>query len=684
MIISYNWLQKYFSEPLPSPEKLEELFIFHACEIEGVESIKNSAGLVTDTVLDLKVLPDRAHYALCHKGIAGEVSTMIDMPCEKLSLSEIKVTSDKQPTIMIEAKNFCRRYVGRYVEVQGSGKSSDRTINLLNAIGQRTISPVVDATNYVMFDIGQPLHAFDADKVKGNIVVRAAKAGEKIELLDSSEGVGRVIELTIEDHVIADDDGPIAIAGVKGGKRAAITAETKHLILESANFDPTIVRRTSTKYDLRSESSKRYENEITPELAIQGMHELSDLILKSIPDAKFGSIVDVYPMKAVQTVIELDPKYISERLGVDIPAETSKKILESMGVQVVDKKENIKDKILGAPLSNDVQDVVWQLTIPYHRLDLTIPLDIVEEVGRIYGYDKVIGILPPKIDGVVKVLPAYYLSEKIKNILVSRGFSEVSLYSLVAKGEIETAKPLARDKAFARMNLNDGMSACVEKNVLNADLMGLSSIKIFEIGHVFSNTGESIHLSIGAAQVKKVKGVNGKKLIMEVIEIIGKEIGVDTAAINPILTVVEKGQLAVCELDLGELLKAYKLPTNASYTDLGFGPTSSNMYKKISPYPFIVRDIAVFVPEAVSADQVWSEIEVGIKTVGITGLDAKNNTIQLLARHSLFDTFKKDGKVSYAYRMVFQSMERTLTDDEVAKIMDSINSMLKGKGWEVR
>ncbi|MEI6305015.1 MAG: phenylalanine--tRNA ligase subunit beta [Candidatus Taylorbacteria bacterium] len=669
MKISYNWLQKYFSQPLPSPEKLEELFIFHACEIEGVESAKNSDGEIIDTVLDLKVLPDRAHYALCHKGIAGEVFSMIGIPYKSKESSNIVVATDEKPTIKIDAASFCRRYVGRYVEISDSGQSSAEMIAQLNAIGQRSIGPIVDATNYVMFDIGQPLHAFDADKVKGKIVVRAAKLGEKIELLDSSEGVGRNIDLAEGDYVIADDEGPIAIAGVKGGKRAAITAETKHLILESANFDPTIVRKTSTKYDLRSESSKRYENEITPELAMEGMKELTELISEAIPDAKFGPIVDVYPIKAVQTVIEMDPGYISERLGVDIPSETSEKILESMGVLVTDVKQ------------------MWQLTIPFNRFDLTISDDIVEEVGRINGYDKVIGILPPKVDGVVKVLPAYYLSEKIKNILVSRGFSEVSLYTLVAKGEVETAKPLARDKAFARMNLNDGMLSCVERNVLNADLIGLPSIKIFEIGHVFSNTGESIHLSIGAAQVKKVKGVNGKKLIMEVIEIIGKEIGVDVAALNSMLTIVEKGQLAVCELDLGELLKVYKLPANASYTDLDFGPTSANIYKKISPYPFIVRDIAVFVPEAVTAEQVWAEIESAMKTLTIGAADTKageGNALQLLVRHSLFDTFKKDGKTSYAYRMVFQSMERTLTDDEVAKIMLSINSVLKGKGWEVR
>jgi phenylalanyl-tRNA synthetase beta chain len=706
MKISYNWLQTYFAKQLPSPEKLEELFIFHACEVEGAEKIKTwdktndgKSHEIEDTILDLKVLPDRAHYALCHKGIADEVFSLTQIPRVTKPVVQIKEATDKKPSIKIEAKGFCRRYVGRYVEVAPAPVSSSARFHLavcglLDAIGQRSINPIVDATNYVMFDIGQPLHAFDADKVKGNIVVRAAQKGEKIALLESSEGLVREIELTEQDHVIADDEGPLAIAGVKGGKRAAISSDTKRLILESANFEPRAVRRTSTKYDLRSESSKRYENEITPELALDGMNELSALILRVIPDAKFGPIVDVYPTKAAQTFIEIDPKYISERLGIEVPVETSMSILENMGILVENPhymypQRTVSASAEAAPRSpspslspkvvSDAysEDSYWKLTIPFNRLDLSIPDDVVEEVGRIYGYEHIKGVLPPNHEGKIRVLPIYYLSEKIKNILVTQGYSEVSLYSLVAEGEIEAAKPLARDKAFARPTLALGMISCVEKNVLNADLIGLDSIKIFEIGHVFSNAGESIHLSIGAAQVKKIKGVNGKKIIGDVIEILGKELGI-TAELKVVSSKLqEKGNIAVCEIDLNELLRIYKLPSNASYDDLGFGPASTNLYKKISQYPFIVRDIAVFVPDSVLADEVWGAIESGIKNTAA-------NSLELLVRHALFDTFKKDGKVSYAFRMVFQSMDRTLTDDEAGKIMTTINVELKQKGWEVR
>jgi phenylalanyl-tRNA synthetase beta chain len=701
MKVSHNWLQTYFDKPIPSADALAELFTFHSFEVERVERLRDSTYRLTDTVIDAKVLPDRAHYCLSHLGMAEEVFFLTKQPMKSnRSSKSILVSLDVKPTIKIEDPHFCRRYMARYIELN-AGKPltaaqsfSQQMRSFLEAIGQRAISPIVDATNFVMFDVGQPLHAFDADKVKGAIVVRAAKKGEKIELLDSSEGPGKEIELLASDHVIADDIGPLAIAGVKGGKRAGITPSTKHIIIESANFDPTAVRRTATRLDLRSESSKRYENEITPELASPGMNDVSILISQGYPNAKFGPIVDQYPFKAVRTMITFDPILVEMRLGIRIPPREVKDILERMTIAIADEDGTGK----------------WRLTIPFTRLDLKIPEDIVEEVGRIYGYGHIPGLLPPVSKAKVPVLPMYYLSEMIKNVLVEWGFSEVSLYSLVAKGEVETAYPLARDKAFARANLTDGMMACVEKNALNADLLGLDSIKVFEIGRVFSKDGESTHLSIGLNKLRKYKNMDEweKDLQISIKEIFtnlmnqlgidsksiedgihrleifsnGKRLGQSFSQVAVDTYIIDNGRISiwrvrggVLEINLDELLKSYKAPSNALYSDLHFGPASPNMYRKISPYPFIVRDIAVFVPESIQADVVWQAIEKGIANASASGL---------LARHSLFDTFKKDDKVSYAFRIVFQSMDKTLTDDEVNKIMEKINIEMKGKGWEVR
>ena len=651
MKVSRNWLQTYFEKDIPSAEKLAELFTFHSFEVEGVETIG------ADSVIDVKVLPDRAHYALSHKGIADEVAVLTKVSPRNRYVEPVPHAVPEAPSISISDPEFCRRYVGRYVEVspeQVTPPSPTWLKDSLEAIGQRSISLIVDLTNYVMFDIGQPMHAFDADKIKGGIVIRSAKEGEKITLLD-----GKEVTLSAIDSVIADDEGPLVVAGAKGGKRAEVTASTRRIMVESANFSPTAVRRTSTRHDIRTESSKRFENEITPELAIHGMNNFSALLAELLPGAKFGPVVDEYPAKPKQTIIALDPAYVSERLGVSVPEETMKDILTRMGIRVQAK---VDSEGQGSPL--------WTLTIPFDRLDLKIKEDIVEEIGRIFGYEHIQGVLPPKAESRVPVLSMYYLVEKIRNILVEQGFSEVSLYTLVSEGEIETAKPLAKDKAFARRNLCSGIMACLEKNAFNAELLGLDAIKIFEIGHVFEKDAEKIRLALGVAQIKKVKGIKSDAILAAYLELLAEKL--DTELVlqeDPIV----KGAYAGCEIDLDELLVNFK--PGSSYEELDFQPASPNKYKKFSLYPFIVRDIAVFVPEDVRPEQAWETIQKGIDD---------SQAAHLLVRHSLFDTFKKDGKVSYAFRMVFQSFEKTLTDEEVGSIMEKINAGMKGQGWEVR
>ncbi|MDB5238712.1 MAG: phenylalanyl-tRNA synthetase subunit beta, phenylalanyl-tRNA synthetase beta chain [Candidatus Parcubacteria bacterium] len=655
MKVSRNWLQTYFDKDIPSADELAELFTFHAFEVEGIEKLDENE------ILDVKVLPDRAHYALCHNGIAREVSVITGQPFKANRIPPgPQATLETRPQVRIDAPEFCRRYMARYAEIPRVKESNPHAVTMLEGLGQRAINAVVDATNVNMLDNGQPLHIFDADKVKGTLVIRAAKKGEKIAVLDSSAGTDREVDLLETDYIIADDEGPLVIAGVKGGKRAAVTDATRRLIIESANFEPSAVRRTSTRLNLRSESSKRFENEITAELAAAGMDNTCALIQYNIPETKFGPIIDEYPVKALQTVMEFDPAYIEERLGVKVSLDNAKDILVRMNIGVAEAST------VGAA------GPLWKLAIPYERLDLVIREDIVEEIGRIYGYDHVQGILPPPPAAPVSVLMPFYLTEKIRTILADKGFSEISLSTLVSKGEVETAYPMARDKAFVRSNLSEGVMNAIEKNALNADLLGLYSIKVFEIGRVFSTGHESLRLSLGAVQIKKVKGLKSETFLAEAVQAIEEALAIKT----PTPVIITKGAFAVCEINLDPVLHSYVLPQGASYAELNFGPGSPNRYKKFSQYPFMVRDIAVFVPnDTIESTDVWNFIEKGIEAVGVQ---------DLLARHSLFDTFKKDGKVSYAFRMVFQAPDRTLTDAETNAVMDRIYAEMKEQGWEVR
>jgi len=364
--------------------------------------------------------------------------------------------------------------------------------------------------------------------------------------------------------------------------------------------------------------------------------------------------------------IPVTVEQINHSLGTEIPEKEIISILKKLDIGVEGK---------GGELI---------LAIPENRADLTTWRDMPEEVARIWGYEKITPIIPKKEATKLAIDKTFYYSEKIKNTLKDMGFSEVYLYSLVSKGDMEIEKSVATDKNFLRTNLTEGVVKSLEFNARNADLLGLDTIQIFEIGKIFPKTGERTSLCIGIKNAKKKQErVNDKiKTVRDdLMKALGAEIAVlctvdDTGGIislkgKPIgMTNNTDG---ILELDLDSLIAA--LPEPKSYADLHFKKAAQVEYKKFSQYPFIARDIAVFVPESVSSEDVWKIIKKGV-------VDAQG--MELLAHSSLFDTFEKDGKVSYAFRMIFQSMERTLTDTETNAIMEKVAAEVKSKGWEVR
>lgn len=643
MKVSYNWLATYFKDTLPLPEKLGELFNAHAFELEGLEKVGN------DTMLDLKVLPDRSHYALSHRGIAREASVIAKMPLKALIKPEIEV--DKAiPVVGVVVKDakLCPRYMARRVSGVSVAESPEWLSERLLTIGARSINTIVDATNYVMFDVGQPLHAFDADKVEGDIVVRLAHPGEKIVVLD-----GREIELRETDLLITDSKGPLAIAGVKGGKRAEVTSETKNIIIESANFNPTSVRRTSTRANLRNDSSKRFENEITPDMCTDAMNRVTALILELSKGAKAGNVTDIYPNPAISWTVDVSVSYISSMVGMTVSAGEVEDILKRQGCQV--------------SVSGDMVSI----TPPLDRLDMIIPEDIGDEIARIKGYGELVGVETPAI-APVAIDKTYYWAEKVKNSLVEAGFSEVLLYALVPKGAFEVAYPLASDKSALREKLSPKLSQSLVENGRNSDLLGLETIRICEIGKVFPKTGEKTSLCIGVLQVKKKKGVTSESVLKESLSIFEKTLDIK------ISDKIELGSFgAVIEIDFDAVVKTLSEKNSVqNVSDLKFVPLSQDKkYIPFSHYPFITRDIALFVPATVGGGEV---------AAALCAAASKAAGILLVKGPDLFDTFSKDGKTSFAFRMIFQSFEKTLSDDEVNAFMDAVYSDVKARGWEVR
>ncbi len=642
MKVSYNWLQTYFKDPLPTPEELSELLTFHVFEIEELEKKGN------DTVLDVKVLPDRAAYALSHHGIAFEIAAITGLEKITPHLASQGLPSRGETSARVEVKvedtDACVRYSARYIGNVKVGPSPAWLKEKLEILGQRSINNVVDAANYVMLDVGQPLHAFDADKIKGGIVVRFAKEGEKITTLDNKE-----VNLDSTILVIADSIGPLAIAGIKGGMRAAVDDHTKNIIIESANFNPSLIRKTSGKIGIRTDASKRYENAVPSETTLPALEEMTKVVSDLAQSDKIGPITDINNKpQTPEKKISLSTDYIVKMLGVNISEPEISTILQRLKLDYVHK------------------DGIFEVISPLWRNDIQIPQDIVEEVGRIYSYKKLPATELPATSFKPKINKTFYYSNKVRDILVELGFSEVYTYTLRNKGDAEILNPLASDKNFLRENLAEGLLESLSLNARNADILGLDQIKIFEIGKVFKKNTEYNALAFGITNIKKGLPKTGA-IIRETLQKLGEGLGVEMK--NTV-----QDNVSVYELNLDKEIEDLPEPTENKLYPVAQVTTP---YKRFSVYPFAVRDIAVFTPEGTTEETVRAIIE-------------KNwGEILLKDKIRLFDVFTKEiegvKKTSYAFRMVFQSFERTLTEDEINSVMKNITDEMNGKeGWKVR
>jgi len=637
MQYSYNWLKKYVPD-LPPAGKLEEGIIFHAFEVEGLEK-KNG-----DQLLEIKVLPDRAHDCLCHLGVAREVAAIFDLLLVKTETKEVTTLAMEPLDIKIVDPKLCRRYVGRRV-IGVKVEPSPEWLRLsLEAVGQRSINNIVDTTNYVLFDLGQPLHAFDADKVVGAISARAAKIGEKITTLDNRE-----IILNESILVIADEQGPLAIAGIKGGNRAEVDANTKNLILESANFNPVVIRRTCAKINLRTDASKRYENELSSETALEAMKSLSSILIE-VAGGEYGEIVDVYPTPLGVRGILVDPAKVNNKLGLNLATAEMVTILKRLAIEA----SEVGGKITAI--------------VPHWRIDLTEDVNLIEEIGRIYGYEKITPIIFPDLPAdayrAKKYEQRFMALNKIRELLVGDGFSEVIGYALTNKGEVELANPLASDKGFLRTNLSDWSQDRIVFNLSHV-LFDDEPVKIFEIGRVFkADLSEKTMLAIGLSYRKKQKKIDAKNKLEEIVTVLNQKLEVDLKIVDSLDLGDGAGYIFTFELD--DSLISKEVTVNLSdFLSPAF------TYKKISAYPRIIRDIAVWVPEETDIELVGGEIKTSAGSLCVEG-------------PILFDEFAKEGRKSLAFRLVFQSFDKTLSDDEVNKEMETVTAKLQTNGWEVR
>lgn len=776
MKISYNWLQEYFEKSLPNPKELADLLNLRALEVEEIEEKDG------DSIFEIKVTPNRAPDCLSHIGIAREVAihtgvSMIDAPYFEIISTDFK--SDFSVEIQ---EGGCIRYMAREVSDVVVSESPIELKMKLESIGQRSINTIVDITNLVLYELGQPMHAFDKDKLDGNLIKIGSPKEKSFVTLDNKE-----IELIDEDTTIQDVKNNLAIAGIKGGKKAEVDSKTKNIILESANFFPVKVRKTSRRTTIQTDSSKRFENGLSPKIAEKALHLACFYIKKYASDksTQFSNVIDIYPRPQNRKyVVGVSFNHISEKLGVDISKEDFEKTLTLLGIefeilssrdeilkhakeavgkpykygasvlydapnlfdcaslvayayslggialprisidQFVFSKSIIKEDALPGDLifantgntihhgiwyeskeflpgtkieqgvdhvgiylgenkvlhanskTNNVtiedlndseyfkniigfgtcieQDEKYILHIPYERLDLKTEIDIIEEIGRVYGYEHIKPVplnFKPYSD-----VSIYEKIATIKSCLVDNGFDEVITYSFFNKGDINVIKPLAKDKSYLRTSIVPLLTNALDLNFRNKELFAEDLIKIFEVGHVFTQEGEKTMLAIAVRSATKK---NKPKLILEEIcTVLSQKTGIR-------FSIDIKENQEIIEIDLEQVL-------NSDFkTDNTLKPFEHVVYEPFSLYPFMARDIAVWAKNT----KTKSDIE---KIIIDNGTD-------LLVRYDLFDQFSKDERTSYAYRLVFQSYDRTLTDEEVNPIMEKIYITLQDDAdFEIR
>ena len=604
MKISRNWLQTFFDKPLPEARVIADALTFHAFEIESVEN----------DVLDVKVTPNRGHDCLSHRGIAKELSAILNLPLvpHPYGITDVSLEPKTDALkVTIENPQLCPRFTAAYIKGIKVSPSPDWLRTALESIGQKSINNVVDATNYVMFNVGQPLHAFDASKLKmknekWKIVVRNAKAKEKMIGLDDKE-----YGLSASTLVIADGNTgeAVSIAGIKGGKPTGIDEATTAIVLEAANWDGVTIRRASQALKLRTDASDRFQQVISPELASYGLKAAVDLIVQ-VAGGEVQGFVDEYPKPQERKTVSISLEKVNAVLGT--------KLAES----------DVADAFTRLDLPFEKKGDSFTVTVPFKRLDLVIPEDLIEEVARIVGYDKIPATGLPAFPNKPGINANFYAAEQKRQELVAKGYSEVFTSVFAEKGERMVANKVDGVRPYLRANLTDGLKDALEKNTRNKDLLGLNEVKLFEIGTVWKGGLETVML--GTADPSGVR-----------------EFALETHEATP-----------------------------RGYEELPISKTER--YQPFSRYPFIVRDIALWVSAKTEA------VDVAVTVIETLKKEAPNLFSQLDTTLRPFDQFKKGEKVSYAFHIIFQSPQKTLTDEEANAVMEKVYAAVKEKGWEVR
>ena len=661
----------------------EGIYVFET-EQELGSDVVEVLGL-NDYILDLSITPNRAD-ALSMRGLTYELGALYN---NKVDFKDVEKEEDYEATslqVAIESDS-CRNYVGQVVKnVEVKSSPLWLQTRLMNS-GIRPINNIVDITNYVLLEFGQPMHAFDKDLVGDKIVVRDAKEGEVLETLDGEE---RKLQTT--DLVITDGTRAIALGGVMGGKNTEVSEETKNIILESAYFNPTSVRRTSAENGLRSDSSARFEKGIDPNMQKAALARAVELILELCPNAVVESSVGVVN-KVDDKVVEITTSYINNYLGIILSTEEIVAILEGLSFKVEVSGEDLVVKV------------------PTRRPDISIKQDLVEEVIRIYGYDNLASTLP-KFSKTTKGGLTYSqrMVRDLRAVYASLGFNDTINYSLVSEEEatqytledhhkVRLLMPMTETHSTLRQSLIPGLLNTVQYNVARKQ----KDLKLLEIGRVFFGSGddniqpkETVYLSAAlTGEERSTKWLKESSTLdffaaKGYLEVVFERLGLEEKVTYKKSTLEGMHPGRFAEVYLGEKRIGFigevhpqvadKLGLNTTYVfEINLDEVISEgkvkpKYEEVTKYPEITRDIAMLVDVKDEYQNIYNVVE---------SVNSK-----LITKVELFDLYVGAellvGKKSLALTITYSDKQKTLTDEEVTAVHDKVLAVLTAYGAIIR
>jgi phenylalanyl-tRNA synthetase beta chain len=679
MKISIDWLKNYIDVDMPVSRLVEVLDNIGLL----IEELNEKDG---DVILEVETYANRPD-TLGHLGIARELAAALGLAFkdQTLSLTEIDEDISDLIDVQIRDEELCPRYCGMIVKDVTVGPSPDWLVRKITAMGLSPINNIVDVTNYVLFSTAQPIHAFDLDKVEGKkIIIRRAKQGEKLLSLESKE-----VELTPDMLVIADEQKPMALAGVIGGEETAVSASTKNVFIESAHFDPVSIRKTSKATGIQTDAAYRFERGTDVSFPPEAARMVASLL------TQFGgkvckNIVDVYPKPRKAKTVMLRDHRVTSILGVAIDNGFIEKTLKDLGFRTEQKQKGI-----------------WRVGIPHFRIDIEREADLIEEIARFYGYDKIPAELPP-----LRSFEPIYDGDrgkvsKLRQIMFHYGFDEVVNFSFMDPGKevifasglspIPIRNPISTKAANLRTTLLGGL---LENTAWNIN-RGAEGVHIFEVGNVFfldSETHkEQLLLNMTMTGIVgernwKDKGKESSFFYLKgTCEALMSQLGYGTVAfrkqVHPhfqdghSLALFFKGEKigalgvikqAICD---AYALKGTVLAAEINLSLLFGKQPRAFQFSTVAKYPSVNRDVSFIGNEKVLFEEIREVLG--------------KLRLPYLEKFDLYDRFSgkpiPDGHVSLSLRFTFRHPERTLQAGEVDSLQEKIIATLKARfGFQLR